>query len=151
MEDHVHDRFGTEKAIGKQQYLRNDIEWLYVSDYYDGAMSGRVILLTHDGLSETFWATWFEECNEVDADRNPICGFYRRYLLYRLSPGSNAEEQRRHALFEKYVGTHWSYDGQGRRHHSGLKPQSEHHKYYDQAKHWPEWKPEGEVIGWFEL
>lgn len=149
--EHIHNRGNPEKAIGKPQYLRSNVNWLYVAGYYDGPLNGRILLRHPDGHTQSLWAQIFEECNEIDADDNPVCGFYRRYLLYRLNPGSNAEEERRHALFEKYVGTHWSYDVNGQRQHSGLKPLSEHHKYYDQAKHWPAWKPEGEVIGWFEI
>lgn len=160
--EHVHDRWDPERAIGKVQYPRDNVSWVYVSGYYDGPISGRVILRSprgkFDSSAETLWAQIFEECNETEESLTdtlevayrPVCGFYRKYLLYRLNPESAAEEQRRHELFEKHVGTHWSYNVEGQRQHSGLKPQSEWHKYYDQAKNWPTWKPEGEVVGWFE-
>lgn len=148
--EHTHERWSPEKAVGVPQISRDDVNWLYVSGYYDGPLSGRVIVRSYSGALPSLWAQVFEECTALDADDNLVCGFYRKYVLYRLSKGSNAEEERRHKLFEKYVGTHWSYDVNGQRQHSGLRPQSEWHKYYDQAKHWPNWEPEGEIVGWFE-
>jgi len=145
MDNHIHDRWSPEKANGTTKYLRSDVKWLYHTSFYDGPISGMCRV-----NGEELWFQIFEECNITDADNNPVCGFYRRYLLYRLTPESSAEEQRRHAIFEEYVGTHCTYDSEGKRNLSGLKPEWMWKEFYDQQKTWPLWEPEGEVAGWFE-
>lgn len=135
------------------QIPRDAVNWLYVSGYYDGPLTGRVRV-----AGEELWAAVFEECHEdvesltdtLEVAYRPACGFYRRYKLIRLTAEADQEEQRRQAIFEEFVGTHTRYDSEGKRHLHELKPEWMWRKFYDQQKTWPTWEPEGELIGWFQ-
>lgn len=117
---------------GTPQLDGKDIHWGFIADYYDGPISGVVKI---SGV--VHWADCYDEAPWHDSS------WYRRYKVYRLSGESANEQTRRQQEFERYVGTHWTDGGE-------VRPQSEWHKFYDLAATWPEWEPEGEVVGWFE-
>lgn len=128
------------------------VRWIYDAGYYDGPLSGQVAVqsgevIGGDPVDLIFWAEVFEECGIPEA----ACGFYRRFQLIQLTQQAREEEARRHALFQKYVGLHTDYTETGARDIGALvHPESEWGKYYEQAATWAEWKPEGEIVGWFE-
>jgi hypothetical protein len=162
--DH-HRKPGAAVALATAMIPTDRVRWVYATDYYDGPRSGRVQVQGPNGWqdAETLWAELIEECtfavyidNEDDErEFDYPCGFNRRFRLVRLTPAADAEEARRHGLFEEMVGTHhrYVYDDEGNRRRVSLFDAASHpdwHTFYDLAKRWPEWKAEGEVIGWFQ-
>lgn len=140
MTAHDHDQVGEPPPPSMR--ATEGVRWVYQAAFYDGPIDGMV---TAPSTGQV-WAEMFEECGRNDEP----CGFYRRYRLIRLTPEAAAEEARRRALFRQHVGTHFDCDEEGRRDHSGVRPKEEWHKFYDAAAGWPEWKPEGELVGWFQ-
>jgi hypothetical protein len=123
--------------------------WLWHSGYYDGPLTGMVLYGGKD-----LWAEVAEECHHVDEapeddeDNDVIsrCSFYRRYRATRLTDEAYAEQMRRHELFRQMVGRHCDYDETGRRAARFESPPG-WHDFYDLAKTWERWGPEGEHIG----
>jgi hypothetical protein len=111
-----------------------DLRLLWIDDYYDGALSGAVLVAER--------LCWFAFCGEV-ADR-------RRYTVHALSDAEAANERHWHDLFVEHVGDHWTYDEDGSR--GTVKPLSEHAKFYDAyAKRAPVDYTRNAILGWFEL
>jgi len=115
------------------------IRW--ASGYWDGPMDG---LADVDGR-----LVWFCIADEASEPAAPWC---RRFWLVVLTSEQLARELARHADFQRYVGTHFDYDEQGRRDLSAQRPQSEWSTFY--SKYSPEERDPGdlsenEVIGWF--
>jgi hypothetical protein len=123
--------------------------WIYHSGYYDGPLSGMVRLA--DGRE--VWAECIEECHHYDedlefTDARTLCGFYRRYQLWRLSDESRAIEAERHADFRRWVGTHTDRDEPARIVH----PQAMWTRFYAKwkARDVPAHLDGAQPIGWFE-
>lgn len=115
------------------------IRW--ASGYWDGPMDG---LADVDGSP-----VWFCLADEAD---HPNAGWERRFWLVVLTSAQLSRELDRHADFQRYVGTHFDYDDDGRRNIYAQRPQSEHDQFY--AKYaeddrCPGDLSENEVIGWF--
>jgi hypothetical protein len=83
---------------------------------------------------------WFECCEDN--------GFHRKFAIYDPPTSVWAEIDQRRADFIEHVGDHWEFsemsDGTCRR-SGAMRPQSEHHKFYDKykglkIKMLPEWQ-----------
>lgn len=141
--DHVHGQMVPD-LVGLPEL---HVQWVYYHSYYDGPQSGMV--RTPEG--ERLWAEVADECSDLETeDRAHLCGWYRRFRVIRLTPAALAEEDRRHGLFVEHVGDHWVFDDSGNIRAGTVKPEAEHSRFYDQAASWPEWKPEGSTVGWFD-
>lgn len=140
------------------------VQWKYYSGYYDGPLSGMVIL---PGGREV-WAYCVDQCDcprwsdvdlenltdeELDAldDPPPVHGFYRRFQLTELAPEHAATEAERHAAFRALVGTHMDIGENGRRSVGAVHPLAWHSQFYDK------WLSRtGDItigstpLGWFE-
>lgn len=128
------------------------INWRFMSEYYDGPLSGLIAVPNGEFIAGTpvfilYWAECFEETDELwDGEGEPA--WYRRYKVWELTAASMNERLKRIARFEELVGKHWSWDEQGNRGDLGIR--EGWHKFYDEEKGKPEWKPEGKIVGWFE-
>lgn len=137
------------------------VRWRYYSGYYDGPLSGMVVL--PDGAEA--WAQCIEECScprwnddeltdeEMDeaADEPPVHGFYRRYQLTTLSPEAAATEAERHADFRRWVGEHTDIGEDGRREVGAVHPRETHHLFYDKWSKRNDARTEnGTPLGWWQ-
>ena len=114
---------------------------LWPLNYWDGPISG---ILEYQGRHY-----YFDRCDESDIE-DETATWSRRYLVYELSKEEFNEEMQWHNLFREHVGTHTDYDEHGRTNHA-VRPQSEHHKYYEKAKErTPRDYTQNKIIGWFE-
>lgn len=144
-------RSGAPELTGLDR-LTGKWRWLWHSDYYDGPLTGMVL---YEG--KEVWAEAAEECRHVveapeddeDHDYISTCGFYRRYRITRLTAAAHAETTRRHELFRQMVGRHCDHLPDGRRAAEFESPPG-WHDFYDLATTWPEWRPEGEHLGYVE-
>lgn len=135
---------------GTPQWDFDTVKWRFMSEYYDGPLSGVINVfsgefIAGEPLYHVYWAECYQE-SEWDGDEEPA--WYRRYKVWDLTAASWKEQQRRIDLFEEIVGSHWTWDEKGNRGSTKIKPGW--HRFYDEAKKWKEWKPEGKIIGWFE-
>jgi len=138
-----------ENKLDKEIGWMSKIELKYHSNYWDGPLSGVCILQgkrrwfnnVHDYHSKT------EEGKNLDM---------RIYAIYDLTPEEWKEEDHWHLLFEKYVGTHTSYDDCGNR-TGKVHSSKDHHRFYEESK--KAWKDgfrkkkvlnEDNLIGYFD-
>lgn len=115
-----------------------DVSWVYLSSYYDGALSGMATI--PPGI--TVWAECYEQCAD------PTCGG-RKYKLIRLDPEVYAEERRREELFRAHVGNHWEYEA-GHHRPGRPRPPEMHSQFYNDPSIRQPLEYTGTVIGWFE-
>ena len=127
------------ESVPEAPQERVRIRW--ASGYWDGPMDG---LAEVDGRP-----VWFCLADEAD---HPNARWVRRFWLIELTPAQLSREMDRHADFQRYVGTHFDYDEQGKRDLLAQRPRSEMSTFYTK------WGPddrdpgdlsENEVIGWF--
>lgn len=116
-----------------------DYAFLWVSDFWDGPISG---MLKLDAVQ--FWFEQFEESE----DETSL--WYRRYAVVQLSHDQIERENEVHADFQRFVGKHWDYDS--RPEEKELRPKEEWPSFYD--KHGAHCRgrrfEECDVIAWFE-
>jgi hypothetical protein len=114
------------------------VRLLWHVDFWDGPRSG---MLLYRGEER-----WFELVAEGDE-----AGWYRRFVVLRLSPEQHAEERRWHDLFRQHVGLHTDYDPQGQRPVGALRPRAQWQGFYDAYRQRTSADFSGnEVLGWFE-
>jgi len=126
------------------QVERRRVRLLWASGFFDGPLDGLAILDQREDV-------WF--CLAEEAEDWQAAGWYRRFWVVRLSPKHLALQQRIHAAFQRYVGTHFDYDENEARDAHAVRPQSEWHHFYDKydpKKPLPVNVDAGEVIGWFQ-
>jgi hypothetical protein len=75
----------------------SELQLLWVNDWDDGPLEA---VVEHDGQP------YLMILHDEDASADSY-----RWLLIRLTPEQQAEEQQWHALFVKYVGDHWCFHG----------------------------------------
>ena len=105
----------------------DDVELMWHSMYYDGPLTG---VLRYEGREH-----WFH-CVESEWHAKECQEGWRKFVLVPIRSEDKPELYRRHALFENNVGTHTTYNDQGRREVGRTKSQEEWPKYYDEAKTW---------------
>lgn len=123
------------------QVPRDSVRLLWHSDFWDGPRSG---VLESNGER-----CWFEVIAEnQDED---LRGWYRRFVIVRLTPEQLAEECKWHELFCEKVGVHTDYDASGTRRLGNLRPREQWREFYEayEARR-PLDLAENEVLGWFE-
>jgi hypothetical protein len=132
---------------------------LWHSGYWDGPISGMCLI---DG--QKCWFDLIEEWSDnnhypsetdgVDADWEQP--WYRRYLVWKLTDEQQAEIERRHAKFQRMVGTHCDYDDSGSRghfHYNDTVTPETFKQYYEESKlEQPmDLTPnDDQIIGWYE-
>jgi hypothetical protein len=123
-------------ALDLTQFKKIDVRevrFLWVHDYYDGALSGALVHREK--------ICWFEYCGE-SANR-------RRYVVLELTSAELDDERHWHALFEQHVGDHWTTRDDGSR--GSVRPVEEHAKFYEAyALRAQVDYSRNPILGWFE-
>jgi hypothetical protein len=145
-----------------------DFRVLNHSNYWDGPISG---VCLWDGKKQYYdilhwekysyddmgdWEVWKKYCEENGIeilsfwDNETVYWTDRIYAVYDTPPQVISLIENRHRWFCKYVGIHCNYDKNGKR-LTGLKPSSEHEKFYNGDIEKPtikkeEWKIIGEFV-----
>jgi hypothetical protein len=96
----------------------NDLSIQWVNDYWDGPLSGMGMI---DGELVYF------QCEDQDDELN------RSYGIYRLTAEQLAQEEERHADFNRLVGTYWDWSLPASL--RSYKPRDTHGEFYE--KHPP--------------
>jgi hypothetical protein len=123
------------------QISREAVRLLWYSGFWDGPLTG---MLEFNG--EPCWFEFIVENEDED-----LTGWYRRFVVVRLTPEQLAEENRWHELFRKHVGTHTDYEKSGPNRYEGLRPRDEWNAFYEQyKKRVPLDLSSDEVLAWFE-
>jgi len=117
----------------------SETENIWVSDYWDGAISGML-----EYQNELFWFEMTQENEEWKAGE-----WYRRFAIIKLSNEQIEKELEVHEDFQRYVGTH--YDGKQLK----SPPKFEEGKmdeFYDKHSEYVKSRSfeDNEVIGWME-
>jgi hypothetical protein len=124
-----------------------DVELRWVSDYWDGPLSG---LASWKGRDYWFEITESEPSEEGEWPPASL----RRYWLIPLTDAELMKEWKKHRLFERHVGTHTCYRGNRRLVAAEVKPRAEWEVFYRQ------YDPEDsrgrsytqrEAVRWFEI
>jgi hypothetical protein len=123
------------------QVSREDVRLLWHSDYWDGPRSGMLEL-----NGERCWFQVIAENEDED-----LHGWYRRFVVVRLTADQLAEEDRWHALFRENVGWHNDYVAGLPGRYEGLRPREQWQAFYDPYKNRvPLDLSSDEVLAWFE-
>lgn len=108
----------------------------WVDDWYDGPLAGmierggeRLYLALHDRGVVASDAPW-------------------RWVVLRLTPAAQAEQEQQHALFAHHVGEHWCMHEAPHPAIEGARSPS--YFYQQQATRPPLTRADGEVIGWLD-
>jgi hypothetical protein len=118
-----------------------EVRLLWHVDFWDGPRSG---MLAYRGQE-----CWYQVVAQSEDDD---AGWYRRFVVLRLSPEQYAEERRWHELFRAKVGVHTDYEEQKQRPRVGfLWPREHWREFYEpyQRRTPPDFSG-NEVLGWFE-
>jgi len=115
----------------------SDVRWHFFANYYDGPISG--LAFFRDRLHR--FCCFPEDIPE-----------YRVYVLHELAPEELTEELRIKAKFEKFVGTHWSFDREGKRLPRAVRPTESWKSFYDEEKSDRKVDPgDRPVVAWFDV
>ena len=96
--------------------LFTGVQLLWVTNYWDCPLEG---LCCVNGIRH-----WFKIDNPFEDEAGP-----NKYYLISLTDDELKEIDKRHELFQNYVGTHWDYTDNKRG--GVVRPESEWHKFYD--------------------
>ena len=114
-----------------------EVRWHFFSNFYDGPISG--LAFFRERLYR--FCCFPEDISEQ-----------RVYVLHELTPEELTEELRLKEKFEKFVGTHWSFDQEGKRMPRVLHPEESWKRYYDEEKSSHNVDPRDRpIIAWFGL
>lgn len=123
------------------QLSSKDYQKIWISDYWDGPISGMLL------FEERY--CWFERIQEKEEEED-WTDWYRRFAVLNLSPEQLQKELDVHRDFQQYVGTRWDclpmpdvpqlIEGQQQ-------------VFYDKHLAYCQSRPfeQNEVIAWFEL
>jgi len=114
----------------------SEVRWHFVGDYYDGAISG--LAYFRDRLYRFC-------CFPEDIPEHQV------YVLHELAAEELAEELRIKAKFETLVGTHCSYDRDGKPLPGLLRSAESQKRFYDEEKFNRTADPwDRPVVAWFD-
>tara|TARA_Y100001934_G_C12208985_1_gene705073 strand:+ start:68 stop:484 length:417 start_codon:yes stop_codon:yes gene_type:complete len=116
-----------------------ETENIWVSDYWDGAISGMI-----EYQNELYWFEMTQENEEWKEGE-----WYRRFAILALSKEQLEKEFKVHEDFQRFVGTH--YDGKQLRRPPKLE-EGKMSEFYDKHSEYVKSRPfeDNEVIGWME-
>jgi hypothetical protein len=115
---------------------RSEVRWHFIADYYDGPISG--LAFFRDRLYRFC-------CFPEDIPEQHV------YVLQELTPEERAEALRRKANFEEYVGTHWSFDNEGKPLPHIIRPHTLNKRFYDEEKPCRPDLRDRPVVAWFDI
>ena len=120
----------------------SELKFLWYSNWFDGFISGMV---SYQG--EKCWVDVLSENDGSDPS-----GYYRRYLVFELSPEQLEEIEYWYKLFVEKVGSHTTFDENGIRHTDRVRPRETHHEFSDAYKNRTKRLElsDDQLIGYFE-
>ncbi|KPJ91001.1 MAG: hypothetical protein AMJ53_12525 [Gammaproteobacteria bacterium SG8_11] len=126
-----------------QELPSSEVKWLWINKFFDGPLQGIV------EVNGGFCLGDFLEESKSEKEE----GWYRRFVVIKLSKEQEAVERYWHSEFVKYVGNHFECNPDSSRIKVGATvPQSEWNKFYVPYK--KRNKPSfdsNEVIGWTKI
>jgi hypothetical protein len=115
----------------------SEVRWHFIADYFDAPISG---LAFFRGYLHRFC------CFSEDIPDHHV------YALHELTPEELANELRVKERFEASVGTHWSFDKEGRPLPAVDPPAGATQKYYQETKATPSPRPSDRpIVAWFDI
>ena len=116
-----------------------ETENIWVSDYWDGAISGMI-----EYQNELYWFEMTQENEEWKEGE-----WYRRFAILTLSKEQLEKELEVHEDFQRFVGTH--YDGKQLKTPPKLE-EGKMNEFYDKHSEYVKSRrfEDNEVIGWME-
>jgi hypothetical protein len=115
----------------------SEVQWHFTADYYDGPISGLAFFREH---------LYRFCCFQEDIPEHHV------YVLQQLTPEELAEELRIKGRFEALVGTHWSFDRDGKQLPHVLHPKESWKDFYETEKIVRGVDPwDRPVVAWFDL
>lgn len=118
-----------------------DVHLLWHCDFWDGPKSGVLRL-----KGEQCWFQMIAENPDED-----FRGWYRRFVIVRLTPEQLAEVHYWHDLFRKHVGWNTDFVKSDPSYYKGLQPREQWEKFYQPySKRAPLDLSTNEVLCWFE-
>lgn len=117
----------------------SETENIWVSDYWDGAISGML-----EYQNELFWFEMTQENEEWKEGE-----WYRRFAIIKLSNEQIEKEFEVHEDFQRYVGTH--FDGKQLKTPPNFE-EGKMNEFYDKHSEYVNSRSfeDNEVIGWME-
>jgi hypothetical protein len=114
-----------------------DVRWYFIADYYDAPVSGLAFFREH---------LYPFNCFPEDFPEHHI------YVLHKLTPEELTEELRIKAKFEALVGTHWSFDRDGKPSPRVVRPKELWKGFYDEETFGTRADPRDRpVVAWFDV
>lgn len=115
----------------------NELRWHFIADYYDGPISGLAFFREH---------LYRFCCFPEDIPEHHV------YVLHELTPDELVEELRIKTKFEILVGTHCSFDREGKPLPRVLRPEESSKRFYDEEKIDLKVTPwDRPVVAWFDV
>jgi hypothetical protein len=112
----------TDRSEILKQTLRvksSEVQWHFIANYYDGPISG--LAFFQDRLYRFC-------CFPEDIPDHHI------YVLQELTPDELKEELRVKTKFEALVGTHWSFEQDGKRPERIMRSKESSKQFYDEER-----------------
>jgi hypothetical protein len=112
----------------------SEIRWHFIADFYDAPISGLAFF-----RNRLYRFCCFRE----DIPEHYI------YVLHELTPEEQAQELGK-AKFEEFVGTHWSFDADGKPLPRKLRSEDSQRQFYDTEKRLTHDARERPIVAWFD-
>ena len=115
----------------------SELRWHFIADYYDGPISGLAFF-----RQRLYRFCCFPE----DIPEQHV------YVLHELTQDELAEELRIKKKFEALVGTHWSFDGEGKPLPQVMHSKESWKRFYEDEKSDRRVDPwDRPVVAWFDV
>lgn len=136
--------------------LTGRLRLLHHCSYWDGPITGRVMLDGEDGFWVEMREEHFqprldltEECETCDCGPHDACFTWSRlYAVYRLTDEQNRIETANHDLFRRFVGGHTDYDEEGQRLGAVHQPREQWDGFYKADRERMSDFDDSQIVGW---
>jgi hypothetical protein len=113
-----------------------EVRWHFIADYYDAPISGLAFYRNR----------LFQFCCFREDIPN-----HHTYVLHEVTPQELTRALDRKAKFEQCVGTHWSFDKEGKPLPHVLRPEESWKRFYDEEKRDRTDAGDHPIVAWFDI